>query len=72
MKLSKIEVDIIERALWTAVQAFFAYVAVNGAHSAKEWQAGAIAGAGAGFSVVKGLIATRIGNTDSASTTKVV
>ena len=72
MKLSKIEVDIIERALWTAVQAFFAYVAVSGINSAKDWQAGAIAGVGAGFSVVKGIIATRIGNTDSASTTTVV
>lgn len=66
--LSKLQIDIIERAFWTAVQTFFAYIAVTGIHNADEWKAAAIAGAGAGFSVIKGAIASRIGNKESAST----
>ena len=69
MKLTKLQVDIVERAFWTAVQAFVAYYAVSGNAG---WKAALAAGIGAGISVVKGSVATFIGNPDSASTAPTV
>jgi hypothetical protein len=59
--------DVLERALWTAVQTFIAVYAVGGVDQAK---AAATAAAAAGLSVVKGFAATKIGNKDSAATLK--
>ena len=65
MKITKLQIDIIERAVWTAIQAFVAYFAVSGTGG---WKAAAASGIAAGISVVKSSIASFIGNPDSAST----
>jgi len=63
--------DIAERAAWTFVQTFLAVViagqiwaSVDKVADAKKAAAAALAAA---FSVVKGLVATKFGNTDTAS-----
>lgn len=63
--MNKLYKDIIERAIWTAVQAFFAIYTVGGVDQIK---AAATAGVAAGLSVIKGFVATRIGDKESAAT----
>jgi hypothetical protein len=65
--MTKLHKDIIERAIWTAAQAFFAIYTVGGVDQLK---AAATAAVAAGLSVVKGFVATRIGDKDSAATLK--
>lgn len=59
--------DLIERALWTAVQAFIAVYTVGGVDSLKSAAAAALA---AGISAVKGIAATKIGDPNTAATLK--
>lgn len=59
--------DVAERALWTAAQAFVAVYTVGGVDEAKSAITAAVA---AGISVVKGFLATQVGNPKSASTLK--
>jgi hypothetical protein len=59
--------DVAERALWTAAQAFVAVYTVGGVDEAKSALTAAVA---AGISVVKGFMATQVGNPKSASTLK--
>lgn len=59
--------DVVERALWTAVQTFIAVYAVGGIDQAK---AAATAAAAAGLSVIKGFAATKIGDKNSAASLK--
>lgn len=65
--MTKLYKDVIERAVWTAVQTFIAVWTVGDLESAK---ASAVAAIAAGLSVVKGFAATRIGDKDSAATLK--
>jgi hypothetical protein len=58
-------IDMAERALWTAVQAFIAVWIIGDPSSAKS---AAIAGVAAALSVVKGFAASRIGDKESAAT----
>ena len=64
---NKLYKDIAERALWTAAQAFIAIYTVGGVDEIKCAGAAALA---AGISVLKGFIATQVGDPDSASTLK--
>jgi len=64
---NKLYKDIAERALWTAAQAFIAIYTVGGVDEVKCAGAAVLA---AGISVLKGFIATQVGNPDSASTLK--
>ena len=50
--------DVVERALWTAAQAFLAVLVVADVDTLK---AATIAGAGAGISVLKTAVAQRVG-----------
>jgi hypothetical protein len=59
--------DIAERALWTAAQAFVAVYTVGGVDTLKS---ACTAGVAAGISVIKGFMATQVGNPKSASTLK--
>lgn len=59
--------DIAERALWTAAQAFIAVYTVGGVDTVKSATTAALA---AGISVIKGFMATQVGNPKSASTLK--
>jgi hypothetical protein len=59
--------DVAERALWTAAQAFIAVYTVAGIDEAKSALTAAVA---AGISVIKGFLATQVGNPSSASTLK--
>lgn len=59
--------DVAERALWTAAQAFVAVYTVGGVDEAKSAITAAVA---AGISVIKGFLATQVGNPKSASTLK--
>lgn len=59
--------DVVERAFWTAAQTFLAVYTVGGVEEAK---AAATAAAAAGLSVIKGFVATRVGDKDSAATLK--
>ena len=59
--------DIAERATWTAAQAFIAVYTVGGVDQTKSALAAAVA---AGISVVKGFMATQVGDPKSASTLK--
>jgi hypothetical protein len=65
--MSVLTKDIIERAFWTALQAFVAVYAVGGVGGSAAAKAGAIAAVAAGISVIKGAFASKIGNPDSAS-----
>lgn len=64
--MSKYFKDLLERCAWTFVQAFLGAYAVTGGRKAAE--SAAIAGVAAVLSVVKGVAAKRIGDSDSAST----
>lgn len=59
--------DVAERAIWTAAQAFVAVYTVGGVDEAKSALTAAVA---AGISVIKGFLATQVGNPKSASTLK--
>lgn len=65
--MTKLHKDILERALWTAAQAFIAAYTVGGIDQVKSAAAAAVA---AGISVIKGFVATKIGDPDSAATLK--
>ena len=57
--------DIIERAVWTAVQSFLAVFTVTDLSSTK---AATVAGAGALISALKSIAATKVGDPSNAST----
>ena len=59
--------DLIERAVWTAVQAFVAVWTVGGVDSLKSAGAAALA---AGISVLKGFAATKVGDPNTAATVR--
>jgi hypothetical protein len=59
--------DIIERAVWTAVQSFLAVFAVTDLSTTK---AASVAGAGALVSALKSIAASRLGDIGSASSVK--
>jgi hypothetical protein len=59
--------DIIERAVWTAVQSFLAVFTVTDLSSSK---AAAVAGAGALISALKSVAASKIGDPSNGSTLK--
>lgn len=58
--------DLGERMMWTFVQGFLGAYAVTGGRKAAE--SAAIAGVAAVLSALKGFVAHKIGNPDSAST----
>lgn len=64
IKLTK---DIVERAFWTAVQSFIATYTIGGIDQLK---AAGISALAAGLSVLKGFVATKIGDPNSAATLK--
>lgn len=64
---TKLIKDIAERALWTAVQTFIAVYTVGGVDELKSAFTAAIA---AGLSVLKGFVATKVGDPKSAATLK--
>ncbi len=55
--------DVLERAAWTAAQAFLAVFVVTDVSTAK---AGLVAAAGAALSVVKGFVASQVGEKNAA------
>ena len=57
--------DALERAIWTAAQAFLAVFTVGDMASAK---AAGVAAVGAGISVLKSVIATQVGDSSTAAT----
>ena len=57
--------DIIERAVWTAVQSFLAVFTVTDLSSTK---AATVAGAGALISALKSIAATKVGDPSNGST----
>ena len=59
--------DIIERAVWTAVQSFLAVFTVSDLSSTK---AASVAGMGALISAVKSIAATKVGDPNTAATVK--
>lgn len=59
--------DVLERAIWTAAQAFLAVYTVGDLASAK---AAGVAAVGAGISVLKSIVATQVGDSGSAATLK--
>lgn len=65
--MTKLHKDIIERAIWTAAQAFIAVYTVGGVDELKSAATAAVA---AGISVLKGFAATKIGNPGTAATLK--
>jgi hypothetical protein len=65
--MNKLQKDILERAIWTAAQAFIAVYTVGGVDEIKSAATAAVA---AGISVVKGFVATKMGNPESAATIK--
>lgn len=65
--MNKLHKDILERAIWTAAQAFLAIYTVGGVD---ELKSAAAAGVAAGISVIKGFVATKIGDPESAATLK--
>ena len=56
--------DILERAIWTAAQAFLAVFTVGDLSSAK---AAGVAAMGAAISVAKSIVASKMGDPSSAS-----
>ena len=56
--------DIIERAVWTAAQAFLAVFTVGDLSSAK---AAGVAAMGAAISVAKSIVASKVGGPSNAS-----
>ena len=65
--MTKLHKDILERALWTAVQTFVAVYTVGGVDELKSAATAALA---AGISVIKGFAATKIGDAESVATIK--
>jgi len=65
--MTKLYKDILERAIWTAAQAFLAIYTIGGVD---ELKSAAAAGVAAGLSVVKGFVATKVGDPESAATIK--
>lgn len=65
--MNKLYKDILERAIWTAAQAFIAVYTVGGIDELKSALTAAVA---AGISVVKGFVATKVGDKESAATLK--
>lgn len=65
--MNKLYKDVVERAAWTAAQAFLAIYTVGGVD---ELKAAATAGVAAAISVLKGFVATRVGDPSSAATLK--
>jgi hypothetical protein len=65
--MDKLIKDIIERAVWTALQTFAAVYTVGGVDELKSAATAAVA---AGISVIKGVAATKVGDPKSASTLK--
>jgi hypothetical protein len=65
--MSKLTKDIIERALWTAVQSFLAVWVIGDVASLKS---AAVAAGAAVISVVKGVAASKVGDPESAATLK--
>ena len=57
--------DALERAIWTAAQAFLAVFTVGDMASAK---AAGIAAVAAGISVLKSVVATQVGDSGTAAT----
>ena len=57
--------DALERAIWTAAQAFLAVFTVGDLASAK---AAGIAAVAAGISVLKSVVATQVGDSSTAAT----
>ena len=57
--------DMLERASWTAAQAFLAVYTVTDVSTAK---AGLVAAAGAALAVLKGVVASRVGEPGTAAT----
>ncbi|MAG73655.1 hypothetical protein CL620_05025 [archaeon] len=57
--------DVIERAVWTGLQSFLAIFTVTDLAS---FEAAIVAGAGALLSVIKSVVATQVGDPDTAST----
>ena len=57
--------DALERAIWTAAQAFLAVFTVGDMASAK---AASVAAVGAGISVLKSIVATQVGDGGTAAT----
>lgn len=62
--MTKLQRDIIERAVWTFVQAFVAFYAIGGVGG---WKTALASAGAAAISVIKGSIASRWGNPHSAS-----
>ena len=58
-------IDALERAIWTAAQAFLAVFTVGDLASAK---AAGIAAVAAGISVLKSVLATQVGDSGTAAT----
>ena len=58
-------IDALERAIWTAAQAFLAVFTVGDMASAK---AAGIAAVAAGISVLKSVLATQVGDSGTAAT----
>ena len=61
--VKKILADVAERAAWTAAQAFLAVFLVTDVSTVK---AALVAAAGAALSVVKGFVATKVGEPTAA------
>ena len=59
--------DLLERAIWTAAQAFLAVFTVGDMASAK---AAGVAAAAAAVSALKSILATQVGDSNSAATLK--
>ena len=60
--------DLLERAIWTAAQAFLAVFTLGDMASV---EAAGIAAGAAAISALKSILATTIGDSDSAATLKV-
>ena len=61
----KLLLDMIERAAWTFAEAFLAVYVITDVSSAKT---AAVAGAGAALAVVKGFVASHVGESGTAAT----
>lgn len=73
--MNKFLIDIVERVVTTFLAAFLpALVAAGPADliSLSAWQSAALAGVAAAVSLLKGLVASGVGNRSSASLTKTV
>lgn len=62
--MNKLQLDILERAGWTFVQAFIAFWAVGGIGG---WKAALASAVAASISVLKGSASSFYGNKESAS-----